>query len=520
MTTIEEKRNKEAFNRFVSLLKGIESFATKHPSLTYIEFDYYVVHDMTLFSVEPDFDFELLKTIITQIKKAMPSTKRIFSKPIIVLRDCDDVLPVENARVLNQNTMLHLANHSQLVSNITQNKVKPRKLLTRIYEDDYAIYENIVFCNYVNEVLYIINSNRRFLNSLIYANDILKFNLLEKANHLKYFLALGKLHTGYIREFSQYLSLSKEILNELALIARTIHSRLSKPVYQKNKRCNPNLRLKKTNIFIAQKDYRHIFRTYKYVLNNPIQTRDLESTVTQEWVRKNYMLFIQILSVFAAGHFNFDVDKKTKIHFNDLDTTLTFKDWKITIKNNADQSVLLYFKKDTCYRLMIAGADYDEALILKEKHTRRLHEVILVDPFDEDYQKRDHMYLSISDIDSFRRLQQVILKGMIYSDNKRTVCPFCGGHLVKHKEKEQYQCNNCMIQIKQGYCEETKQNFFYTDTPHRRRQVFESNIDNDPWYQDKQTESLMYFRNITKIDSNAQIICPHCHKVHKDIGRY
>lgn len=515
MTIQEDKHKKEAFDRFISLLKGIESFALKHPTLTYIEFDYYVVHHMTLFSIEPDFDYERLKGIIQTIRKAMPQTKRIFSKPIIILRDSDDVLPVENARVLNQNTLLHLANHSQLVSNITDNKVRPRKLLTRIYEDDYSIYENIIFCNYIDEILYIVNSNRRFLNSLIYANDIMEFNLLEKANHLKYFLALGKLHTGYIRDFSQYLNLSRELLTDLASISRVIQPRLSKPIYQKNKRRNRELKLKKTNIFIAQKDYRHIFKTYKYLLNNPMETKVVETNTDLLWIRKNYMLFIQILSVFAAGHFNFDIDSKGKMNLTKLDVTLTFKDWKINIQNNNDQSVLLYFKKDTSYRLMIVDSNYDEVELRKDKMRRRLHDVIMVDPFDEDYQKRDHLYLSISDIDSFRRLQQVILKGMIYSDTERKICPFCGGHLSKHPEKGYYHCSDCMIQIKQGVCEENKQAFFYTDTPHRKKQVFQFNIDNDPWYADKQVESLMFFRNITKIDSNAQIICPHCHKVHK-----
>lgn len=516
MTLFTEKHKKEAYNRFISLLKGIETFVLKHPTLSFIEFDYYVVHDMTLFSIEPDFDFEQLKNTILQIRKAMPAAKRIFNKPIIVLKDTDDVLPVENARVLNQNTLLHLANHSQLVSNITNKGVKPRKLLTRIYEDDYAIYENIVFCNYIDEVLFIINSNRKILNSLLYANDIMQFNLLEKANHLKYFLALGKLHTGYIRDYSQYLLLSKEMLTDLSSLSRLIHPRLNKPIYKKNSHRNAFLPLKKTNIFIAQKDYRQVYKSYKYLLGNPIKTKEPEKNIDETWVRKNYMLYIQILSVFAASHFNFDLESKSKMNLTNLDVTLIFKDWKISITNNNNQSVLIYFKKDTSYRMMIVGADYDETELRKEKQKRRLHEVITVDPFDEDYQKRDHMYISISDIDSFRRIQQVILKGMIYSDTERSICPFCGGKLSLNKEKHYYQCGDCMIQIKQGVCSENKQAFLYTDTPHRKKVNLQDLNTDDPWYYDKQVESLLYFRNITKINADSKIICPHCHQIHKE----
>ncbi len=513
-----DKKQLDAYQRFSSLLSGIETFVEKHPQLTYIEFDYYVVHDMTLFSIEPEFDFEQLEQSIQVVKKSMPASKRIFNKPIIVLKDTDDVLPVENTRIINQNTLLHLANHSQHVSNLTKTGVRPRKLLTRIYEDDYAIYENIVFCNYIDEVLYFVNKNRRILNSVIYASDIMEFNLLEKANHLKYFLALGKLHTGYIRDFSQYFNLSKAMLNELLGLTKVIQPRLSKPVYKKNNHRNPNLPLKKTNIFLMQKDYKMVYKTYKYLLNTPNSTPKELQTVDFDRFRKNYILYVQLLSIFAAGHFNFVLDSKTKMKLNALDVNFTFKDWKLNIQNLNNEAVLLYFKKDQAYRMMIVGSDTDEETIRVQKLRRRLHEVVVVNPLDDDYNKREDVYVSMSDIDSFRRLQQMLLRGMIHSDTERTVCPFCGGHLEKNKRHEYHQCSDCLTQIKTGVCPDTKQAYFYTDTPHRRKQMNVGSLsaENDQWYYERQVESLMYFRNITKIDPNGKIICPHCHKVHKE----
>ena len=63
------KINIEEYQRFSTLLEGIERFVKKHEVVSYIEFDYYVVHDMTLFSIEPDFDFQKLSEMIEQIKK-------------------------------------------------------------------------------------------------------------------------------------------------------------------------------------------------------------------------------------------------------------------------------------------------------------------------------------------------------------------------------------------------------------------------------------------------------------------
>lgn len=340
----------EEYYRFSSLLKDIQTFTTKHENVTYIEFDYYVVRDMTLFSVDPDFDFGRLKNTIHQIRKSTPSIKRIFSKPIIVLKDTDDVLPVENARIINQNTLLHLANHSHNVSNLTKKGVKPRKLLTRIYEDDYSIYENVIFCNYIDEVLSLIKKNRRILNSLLYASNIMKFNLLEKVNHVDYFLALGKLHTGYIRDFSQYFSLSKELLTELSQIKQVINPRLSKAVYQKNKARNKSLSLKKTNIFLMQKDYHQVYKTYKYLLTNQIIVKKNQEEIDYELLIQNYLTYVRILTIFAVGHFNFEIDPKVKMNLNFLNTVFSFKEWKLIISNSVNNELILHFTKELDYK--------------------------------------------------------------------------------------------------------------------------------------------------------------------------
>lgn len=513
MTKAPDKYQIEATKRFALLLKGIESFIQKHPTLTYIEFDYYIVHDVTLFSVEPEFDFNALKHTIDSIRKTLPAVKRIFTKPIIVLKDTDDGFG-ENARIINQNTLLHLANHSQHVANLTARGVKPRKLLTRIYEDDYAIYENIVFCNYIDEIMHLVNKNRRILNNLLYASDILRFNLLEKVNHLNYFLALGKLHTGYIRDFSQYFTVSKQLLNDLTTIQKTSQPRLSKAIYKKNSQRNKNLSLKKTNIFLSQKDYRQVYKTYKYLLGNAMIPTSEVLDIDMEWLRKTYMSYIQMLTLFSASHFNFEMDSKAKIDLNDLSVNLTFRDWKLTIQNLEGEAMLLYFKKDTYYRMMIVGQDYDESKIKEHKSKRRLHEVIKVNPYDEDYLNRKDVYVSMDDIDSFRRLQQIILKGMSYSDTLRTVCPFCGGHVVPIDGG--HQCEDCMLMIKDQVCTETKQNFLYTDIPVHKRYIIDPKHKQleDYWYYEKQVESMMYFKNITKINQDSEIICPHCHQIH------
>ncbi len=507
----------EAYYRNVSLLKGIQDFVKKHQMVTYVEFDYYVVHDMTLFSIEPDFDFDKLDLALHELKKSIPAIKRIFSKPIIVLKDTDDVLPVENARIINQNTLLHLANHTQYVANINDSRVKPRKLLTRIYEDDYSIYENVIFCNFIDDILLMIKKNRRTLNSLLYASNIMSFNLLEKVNHMKYFLAIGKLHTGYIRDFSQYFDLSKTLLHELAQISQAINPRLIRPIYQKNKKRNRHLKLKKTNIFLMQKDYRMVYKTYKHLLSNLAKVDDNIEAIDFEHLNRDYLTYVQILTIFAVGHFNFELDPKIKMNLISLDTPFTFKGWTLDIFNNNKKEIFLYFSKEKSYKIMLVANHYDTKEIKKYKKDFGVDEIITVNQFDDDYINQQDIYISMEDIDSFRRIQQMILKGMIYADKKRDICPFCGGKLQKDKYHEVYQCHTCMTEIKEDTCPTTGKSFFYTDNAHLKKYAINKHDfkHEELWYYHKKIESSMYYRNITKIDYKGDIICPHCHQVHE-----
>ena len=138
-------------------------------------------------------------------------------------------------------------------------------------------------------------------------------NLLEKVNHLNYFLALGKLHTGYIRDFSQYFDISKVLLQELTHISKAINPRLIKPIYQKNKKRNKHIALKKTNIFLMQKDYKRIYLNYKHILKSQTHVNQEEIVIDYELLRRKYLTYVQLLTIFAIGHFNFEMNPNIKM---------------------------------------------------------------------------------------------------------------------------------------------------------------------------------------------------------------
>lgn len=506
----------EAYARYAFLMSDVNDFVKTHRQMTFIEFDNYISHEITLFSIDPNLDFDQLERTIQKIKKSLPSLKRIFEKPIISLKDVEEVMPVENTRIINQKTFLHLANHSQNVANITKRGIKPRKLLTTLNEDNYGIYENMVFCKTIDAILTYVRKNRRMLENVLYASDMMEFNVLEKMNHMNFFLALGKLQTGYMRDFKQYLSLSRRLLHELAHIERTLKARLNKPVYRKNKGRNKKLRLKKTNIFLKQKDYRQTFKIYKFMRSKPIEDPSQPTTADTDTLRENYLRYVQMLMLFAIGHFNFKQSTNKKMDLQELNERFVNKDWTLDVTTSESFELLLTFTKDTSYTILLTDKPFAEDGTRRQNTHTVIDEHVTISPLDDPYLKRDDVYVNVDDINSFRRLQQHLLKGMIHSDSTRDVCPFCGGTLEKIQRHGFYQCQDCMLQIKEGVCNETNQTYIYTDNANQRKHdVLKKNgLNNDDYNTDKKIEPLMFFRNITKMNEQGEIICPHCNKVH------
>jgi predicted RNA-binding Zn-ribbon protein involved in translation (DUF1610 family) len=514
----EEKRQ-EGFLRLQNLLSPLENYLDTHPERTMMEFDYDTVHDLTLFTVEPNFDFEGLKKMDERIQLAMPAIKRIFAKPIINLTDASDVLPIENVHRINQATILNLANHSENASDITSRGVKPRRLLTEIYEDNYGLYENIIFCNLIDALLKYIRQSIASLKDMVYAKEVMEFNLLERSNHLNYFLTIGKLHTGYIRDFDQYYSLSEALYSQLRGFENIIEARLSRPVYQKNKIRNKRLPLKKTNIFLMQKDYHQVYVLYKKLWEKKIISLDEEPAIDVEKLRKNYFDFVEMLSLFAIAQFDFEADPSFKEDFRHLNSDFSFKHWKLNLQAFQEDGLLIALQKEKSYRLLLLPSLEGELTPAQETLEKEIgaEENIVCQSFEEEELYPKSCLISLENIESFRRIQQCVLRAMIYADGERKDCPFCSGKLVHHPKEDTYECPNCHTLIGQETCPSTGQTYFWSDIASFRKQ--EINLaafgKGEEWLFNRKVESSLFYRNITKITPQGEFVCPHCGEVHR-----
>ena len=140
------------------------------------------------------------------------------------------------------------------------------------------------------------------------------------------------------------------------------------------------------------------------------------------------------------------------------------------------------------------------------------HEVYYITPFD-DIDEVGSVRIASDDINSFRKIQQIILKGMIYSDTKHETCPFCGEDLHYDKVSKAFVCSSCGTMVAHRICPETQEVYYYTDISFYEAMKREEKL-HPLQYQFNKKEFEMYYRNITGFDSEHRHICPKCGKIH------
>ena len=496
---------------------GSLRFAQAHGTVTYDEFNKALLDQIRLFDVPKDKHIEAIEDTLDLIIKSLPAIKRIFTRPIIHLKDTDEIVPVESARIIDSHTLRHAALHSELWSDITAEGLKPRRLLTLSRVENYATYENIEFCRLIDTILLFTKKTALFLKDIIYGCRDLNFNLLDRTHHQCYFLALGKLHIEYARAHSMHKTVYTRCIEKLFFIEKAIRLKLRSPVYLNcKKHTRKPVVLKKTNTFRSHKDYKVIYKLLKRFESDIYSSDDI--AVSEGRLSDEYKAFCILLSIFAIGHFNFSIESTLAIDSDKFKLLASYAGWDLTcelLSHNNVQALCFTVKKDISYTSILFLSDKRS---ISPIEIEKFCDSIRADEYffatTDRYGESDCIYLSIFDIDSFRRLQQLLLRGMLYSDITRKHCPFCGQHL--QKTAKGHECDVCDAEYYESVCPVTKKT--YTVSTIKRRELVRSRSEEaEPQFaflHDRYNDSKLHFRNITRISSDGELICPHCGKKH------
>ena len=240
-------------------------------------------------------------------------------------------------------------------------------------------------------------------------------------------------------------------------------------------------------------------------------------------LQKNYYSFCTILSIFSVGHFNFTCSKDVIFDYTNLDVCFKFKDWELSIKSDTilDNKIIIFeMNKDTRYRIitiLLVNQDDNDDIYNTVKDNIDYDEILILTPFEKDKYDENEICVDISNVESFRRIQQFVLRAMIYSDNERNECPFCQYHLdrVESDNVSRYLCEGCKTLIVDTLCKKTGKKYSYTDIDGYDKEELNINkFKYEKWLYYRKKEAILHYRNITKLDEDNLVICPHCHKPH------
>ena len=223
------------------------------------------------------------------------------------------------------------------------------------------------------------------------------------------------------------------------------------------------------------------------------------------------------MSIFSIGHFNFVFPEEQTFDFENLEATAFFQQWELTLKSieiKGVNALVFQIKKDKTYTSCLILSNRNRvfgASLEAFKDEVRADEYLFASA--NIYGEKDVVYISLYNIDSFRRIQQILLRGMIYSDETKQDCPFCGG--VLEKTENGSECFVCRADIRRLVCPDTQRFFYVSDikkhtflsdqSEYQRRQEF---------LHDRFAEAQLHFRNITPITYDGMPICPFCGKEH------
>ena len=496
------------------LYARLDEYVKAHPSTTYSEFEDHVLRDVCLFNVPNDEYMREVEQTLDMMIQALPAIKRIFAHPIVRLKDHHEIVPIEAVKVIDKKSLSHVASRSELWEDITSEGIKPRKLMTLEHAETYAIYENIAFAYAIDSMLSYIKKTLVRLKDVAYGCRDIHINLLDRTHHSLYFLAIGKLYLEYVNTRSDQENWSR-CIEKMMFIDRTLRQKLKSPVYVHCRRRSYNIKLKKTNIFRSHKDYSEVFRLLKAFESDEETATDISRG--EQTFDEGYKAFCKLLTVFSVGHFNYEFSEDNKISISDFSINCRSSEWSLSVKEiiDAGTSALTFTtRKDEEYTTCVILSDEDISSArfdgFKRKHPA--DEYLTCSP--NIHGNRRCVYLSMYDIDSFRRIQQILLRGMIRSDTERKRCAFCSGELVE--EQGVHRCHSCGAEIRREICPETEKIYYVSDIIKSRMSEDSKKSMERKFLHDRIEEAQLHFRNITQITADRRPICPYCDRPHSD----
>lgn len=277
-------------------------------------------------SITKDIDVSLIAEYVDKLP-------HIFQKPKQHLKQVNEVRPAAIVSRIGQESISHLASHSEHWKGIKVNGLVPERLLARTLEDDYAIYENRVVKTLVDKLY----KDVKFLKE---ENVDCSMQMRMDDGHS---LSSEQKNYYHAREVllrgmdDDSIAWNQMLLDEqrisIGRILICLSQCKSSPLYRLLKKQKAVTgKIKKTNIFMMDKYYKEVYRLWE-LLNNK-QEYSLYDDVKD--IDIEYEIFCKILFLFSLKYFHFEEKNQQADIFQGGKLLLSeyyFKYWNLAVKD-------------------------------------------------------------------------------------------------------------------------------------------------------------------------------------------
>jgi len=183
----------------------------------------------------------------------------ISARPRLDMHYVPETLPVARAKRVQASAVEHLSQHSELWARRSISGVIPAKVLARVTEDEYAIYENIVFARLLDNCAHWLNARIAEVRAIADGQRMaLKFEKSDERHRLLRHRICSLWGKAWFSE-AEDAQATRETLERLEQMRSQVERLRRAGVYKRVPRsARVPLRLRPTNIFQYDKRYREL----------------------------------------------------------------------------------------------------------------------------------------------------------------------------------------------------------------------------------------------------------------------
>ena len=170
----EELRDK-AFSVFRTLARECEPFADAEMLLAAADSSVSLKRNKITRTIDIEW--------IERIEATIPTLDTIVRNPSVAIEDVDEILPIELSRHITEKSVRHLATHTNLILDVTDDTVTPSKILNVYHEETYLTYENKFINTLLARLCAFVDKRLQALNSGSGVEANYKFDYLTEFEH-------------------------------------------------------------------------------------------------------------------------------------------------------------------------------------------------------------------------------------------------------------------------------------------------------------------------------------------------